>query len=159
MNTLEETVVNVLYDVSRQFKPAVLPSDIDRGRLGDCFDHCLIQALKSDKYDYVEGFATDPNNPEGDMLLHAWLTDGVHAFDPTWIATDDNGIERPFPSIYMGLVIDKKIVARWVMQTKYKCFLANRDLNPHSWDIIMDGVLEYNRKQGMGNTCDTGGNC
>lgn len=108
----------------KHYKPALLPAGIKRGRPGDCFDWCMIQAMQHPEYRYVEGLAQDPDDLEN-FVYHAWLTDGKHAFDPTWMAIDNNGKEREMPIMYLGIELDMMEVAKFVSATEYKAVLAN----------------------------------
>ncbi len=120
--------VDMALSMGKNYKPAVLPADIIRGRRGNCYDHCIIQAawLKDPEYRYVEGVAMDPFTKT--WILHAWLTDGVHAFDPTWIATagtEGDHKEIPVPTVYIGIEMKVIDVARFIKKTKHKAVLAN----------------------------------
>lgn len=108
----------------KQYEPALLPAAIKRGVPGDCFDWCMIQAIENPSFRYVEGLAQDPKDPEN-FVYHAWLTDGKYAFDPTWMATDDNGRELRLPIAYIGIEFDMMEVAKFVAATEYKAVLAN----------------------------------
>ncbi len=109
------------------FIPALLPKDIVRGEIGDCFDHCLIQALVSEgKYKYVEGFV----KINGEYIYHAWLTDGEHAFDPTWKCLNQKNEEVPMVgAYYLGLILDTMLMCEFVKKTGYKGFFANSYLD------------------------------
>lgn len=112
------------------YKPATLPEDIERGKLGDCFDHCLLQAAKNEKYTYVEGYVFSPLRQE--WIYHAWLTDGEHAFDPTWRATNAAGEDVVlFMMKYIGVPMDTKKTARFVSGTGYKAVFKNYWRDPH----------------------------
>lgn len=123
-----------------QYKPALLPKDIERGQPGDCFDWCMMQVLNNRDYRYVEGVAQDPTDPSN-WVYHAWLTDGVHAFDPTWQAVDNNGIEHAVPTIHVGIEFDIKEVAEFVSVTEYKAVLANKWRAPELFKRMRKGEL------------------
>lgn len=138
------TALTDLYEISslihqagaQRFKPAVLPKDIARGKVGECFDWCIVQAICHPKYTYVEGLAREPGNDR--WILHAWLTDGEHAFDPTWGAFDNSGRELPMPSEYLGLTMDTKLVVSFMKRTGYQGVLANRDRAPSIFNKLME---------------------
>lgn len=118
------------------YRSSVLPKDIPRGDVGICFDWCALQAAKNRKYRYVEGLASNPENPE-DWLLHAWLTDGENAYDPTWSAKDDDGVEHPVPSQYLGIEMDIEKVANFMTTTGYQGVIANHYRNEQIWKEIL----------------------
>jgi hypothetical protein len=111
----------------RDYQPTLLPADIERGPVGMCFDWNALQAARLyPKYQYVEGIATHPEEPT-QWVLHAWLTDGTHAFDPTWDVIDNTtGKHRPVPSRYIGIVMPIRAVATFMRVTGYQGVLANR---------------------------------
>lgn len=123
----------------KRYTPAILPSAIKRGKPGDCFDHCMMQAIEHPEYKYVEGLALDPTNDKR-WVYHAWLTDGTYAYDPTWKAENQSGKERPVPTIYMGIEFDIEDIARFVRATEYKAILANRWRNPELFQEILKGM-------------------
>ncbi len=103
-----------------------LPDELGRGKIGDCFDHCIVLAMHFPKYRYVEGLAKVPGNKS--WIHHAWLTDetGEMAYDPTWYAKTDNGEEVGLSMIhYVGVVMDTMKVADFVRTTEYKAVLKN----------------------------------
>lgn len=106
----------------RNYTPAVLPANISRGEVGQCFDTCLLSALRGEGR-YVEGIARDPMKPN-EWILHAWLTDGTNAFDPTWQAFKDEK-DIPIPTEYLGIEMDAEKVARFVQKTGYCCVIRN----------------------------------
>jgi len=121
----------------RDYTPAPLPPGMVRGKVGDCFDHCTILALGR-KWRYVEGLALDPRDRET-WILHAWLTDGEHAFDPTWMA-DVLGKEIPVPTIYFGIEMDIEHVAEFMISTRYKSVLDNAWRDPIAARAAAPGV-------------------
>jgi len=100
-----------------------LPSEIPRGAVGDCFDHCLAVAMMFPEYQYVEGLAFINKR----WIYHAWLAkDGISAFDPTWRAVDKDGKEVALSMVhYIGVKMDKKLVMEFVLATGYKAVLKN----------------------------------
>ncbi len=142
---LSITTEKIIEDYGREYKAALLPDDIERGAPGICFDWCALQAVKNRKYGYVEGVALDPDLiKEGKerWILHAWLTDGEHAFDPTWMATDDDGKQQPLPSVYIGIAMPILAVATFMRLTGYQGVLANRWRLP---DMVDDILAEIKR--------------
>lgn len=117
--------------LGQEFTPALLPADIPRGPVGTCFDWNALQCARLyPKYQYVEGIATNPEDPKK-WVLHAWLTDGENAFDPTWMATRDaDGKEFPVPSRYIGIIMPIHDVATFMRMTEYQGVLANRHRAP-----------------------------
>lgn len=117
----------VIHERAKRMHSAPLPADIARGDIGDCFDHCVIQALKSNgKYRYVEGLAYI--NKE--WIYHAWLTDEqcFNAFDPTWKMETGAGEIKNIPSSfihYLGVVMDLQKVIEFMKKTEYKAVLKN----------------------------------
>jgi len=131
MRSLEIITEKVLIH-GKKYIPAITPSELQRGRIGDCFDWTLVQALMNyPKYKYVEGIAKRPTT--NDFVLHAWLTDGVHAFDLTWgmyfgkskEEAEKAGRVLPLPIDYIGIEMDAKDVAEFYRATQYKSVLHN----------------------------------
>ena len=110
----------------KSYIPAIAPKHLERGKVGDCFDTCVLAAVRHG-VKYVEGAARNPLTKE--WILHAWVTDGVHAWDLTWQA-NINGVEQPVPTEYIGLEMDTRLVVDFMRATKYKGILDNawRDL-------------------------------
>jgi hypothetical protein len=110
--------------LGKRYTPAMLPKDLKRFPTGMCFDACAIQAVHKRQYRYVEGMCKPFH--EDRWFLHAWLTDGEFAFDPTWKCMDDNGIEHPVPAEYIGIEMDTVAVARFMKETTYQGVIPNR---------------------------------
>ena len=116
-----------IHKKSKHMYSAPLPADIARGEIGDCFDHCVVQALISKgKYKYVEGLVYI--NKE--WIYHAWLTDeqGINAFDPTWKMETGTGEVKNIPSSfahYLGVIMDLEKVIEFMKKTEYKAVLKN----------------------------------
>lgn len=125
---LTQELADEIMKLGKQYIPALLPADIPRGKLGTCFDSCTVIALDQ-KYRYVEGIARDPRDRDN-WFLHAWVTDGVYAYDPTWQAFNPEGVEIPVPTIYFGVEMPIEAVARFMMKTKYSSIFANRHRAP-----------------------------
>lgn len=110
----------------KEYKPAVLPDDLKRGRLGWCFDDSIIQLTDEKlraKYRYVEGIARAfPHEP---LKLHAWLTDGVHAFDPTWMGIGEAEAAGYSVGYYCGIEMDAIAVMHFMHVTEYQSVIAN----------------------------------
>ena len=127
---MKEIIEKVLI-YGKKYKPAMLPSELERGRVGDCFDWTLVQAILNPKYRYVEGLAQRPSN--GEWVLHAWLTDGVHAFDLTWgmyfgKSREDaikNNLILPLDIEYIGIEMETKGVIDFCRTTEYRSVLHN----------------------------------
>lgn len=138
METREARVAAFIIKYGKQYKPAFLPKDIKRGKLKTCFDTCLVQALDG-KYRYVEGLAKNPRKKD-DWILHAWLTDGRHAFDPTWYAADPLGFEMPVPTIYIGIEMPTRPVAMFIQATEYTGIFANSWRDPERAKQIIKNI-------------------
>lgn len=139
---LDINTEKIIEKYGRKYKPAVLPDDIERGVQGICFDWCALQAAKNRKYTYVEGIALDPDLARQGIkrwILHAWLTDGKRAYDPTWNAIRDaDGKEVPIPTIYIGIPMTIQSVHLFMSMTGYQGLLANRWRLPE----LVDDILE-----------------
>lgn len=113
----------------KEYEPAELPPDLRPGRLGWCFDDCIVQLTNRDlqaKYRYVEGLARATKSDF--LVLHAWLTDGVHAFDPTWSVHHNltGRISHYNPSAYYcGIEMPALDVMRFMSATEYQCVIGN----------------------------------
>jgi hypothetical protein len=120
--TREKRIRKNILEVGKRYIPAVLPEDLRKGLMGHCFDNCALQAFEcKGKYSYVEGFV---ETTQHGWILHAWLTDGVHAFDVTWSA-DRDGKPTPIPFTYIGVEMDHTTVATFMIKTGYAGVLAN----------------------------------
>jgi hypothetical protein len=125
---------------ARYYESALLPEDIQRGEVGQCFDTCIMQAMACfPKYKYVEGYAKPSSKKH--WILHAWLTDGEHALDPTWRATE-KGADIIMPATYYGIILDIQSVFRFMMETGYQGVLANAERNPKLARQAMDIELQ-----------------
>lgn len=127
----------------KEYTPALLPSDIVRGPLGRCFDTCA-QIAGACKYKYVEGIALNPSNPD-QMILHGWVTDGIHAFDPTWKSFQGDE-EIPIPTKYTGIEMDIAKVFDFMRTTEYQGVIANAWRNPELADAIVPGVPKIKKE-------------
>jgi len=114
----------VIHEKAKVYHPALLPKEIPRGKVGDCFDFCLALCVTHPEYRYVEGLVFINNK----WIYHAWLTDseGILAYDPTWKAVTKEGKEMPlFMAKYFGVVMDTKKVMEFYTTTEYKALLKN----------------------------------
>lgn len=119
----QEQIEKYVYEWGKEYIPAVLPTDLERMELHKCFDNCAILAAKNHpKYTYVEGLARNPKT--GEMILHAWLTDGTYAYDPTWLAFKGD-VEVPVPTQYIGIEVKTEDVLIWWKEVQYAGILAN----------------------------------
>jgi hypothetical protein len=110
----------------KEYKPALLPPDLRRGRVGWCFDDSIIQLTDEklrQKYRYVEGIAR--STPDEPLTLHAWLTDGIHAYDPTWWAFGLQNEPRVVPGFYLGIEMPALDVMRFMSATTYQGVISN----------------------------------
>lgn len=137
--------------LGRPFKSAALPQDIQPGPVGKCFDWSAVQCARTyPKYWYVEGIATDPANPTVG-ILHAWLTDGIHAFDPTWQAFRGNGARVAVPSSYFGIIMPMYAVRDFMNATGHQGVLGNAWRDRRAAGRVfaeVKEVLEYEAKHG-----------
>lgn len=129
--SLPEEVKEWLILNGTMYAPKVCPGFILRGKPGHCFDASLINALlNQDKLRYVEGMAF--MRTTGEWAPHAWVTDGLWAFDPTWRAYDNRRkTEVPVPTRYMGIELDSQKAAEFVSETEYQGIMANAFHFPH----------------------------
>lgn len=110
----------------KEYKPALLPPDLRRGRVGWCFDDSIIQLTDPElrkKYSYVEGIAR--STPAEPLVLHAWLTDGEYAYDPTWYAFGLMNEPRIMPAYYVGIEMPALDVMRFMSATEYQGIIGN----------------------------------
>lgn len=130
-------------ELGKEYKPANLPDDIERGPAGYCFDACTMNLLISNKYQYVEGMAF---SGEG-WYYHAWLTDGVHAYDPTWQIIGKGGMEHPLnPLRYIGFVIPTGFLMFFNFKTQQAGVLGNRARYPQAVDKMLDSIREQRQE-------------
>jgi hypothetical protein len=132
--------VRMLKQYGKLYKPAVLPADIQRGPLGWCYDWSMRQAMQlQGKYKYVEGIARGPQDDH--WILHAWLTDGVHAFDATWLTVrNSDGKELAPPVKYIGIEMPILAVMLFVKKTEYQGIIPNSDKDPGTLKRILEGI-------------------
>ena len=120
----------------KRYIPAARPEYIPRMPLHTCFDSCAILAHQDRKLRYVEGFAYTPYL--GKFAPHAWLTDGIHAFDPTWGCLL-LGVEAPIPgAVYIGIEMDIDSVIQFMKETEYQSVLMNGWRAPMTADKILN---------------------
>ncbi len=125
----------------KHFYGSILPKEIPRGEIGDCFDHCLAIAKTFSKYKYVEGLALVNKK----WIYHAWLTEEGQeqlALDPTWYAVNKQGERVPLEMIqYIGVKMDTELVMEFVLKTGYKAVLKNyyrdKELAQKIYDVGM----------------------
>lgn len=123
----------------KRYKAAALPADIEPGPLGWCFDWSMVQCINvREKYRYVEGIALDPET--GKWELHAWLTDGTHAFDPTWHVLNKNKGRTFLRTKYIGIEMPLLAVMLFVRRTEYQGVIVNRDKDPGTLKRILEGI-------------------
>lgn len=124
---VDMSLVTRVLEQGKQYKPAICPPEIRRFPIGKCFDASIVNALDR-KYRYVEGFAY--SRKHGAYVLHAWVTDGMNAFDPTWHATDPENKEVPVPTHYIGIEMAVEKVGKFMIATEYAGVIANYFRNP-----------------------------
>lgn len=108
----------------KPYKPGILPAKIKRGPVGQCGDTCVINALLHDDMRYVEGLASSPSEPHK-WTMHAWLTDGTYAYDPTWRCYDENNKDYTLPVTYLGFEMPIVDVAEFMLKTRYQGVIMN----------------------------------
>lgn len=140
LDPLSRQILRIVITHGKDYESALLPDDIEPGPLGQCYDWCFFQAVKNRKYRYVEGLAIDPRN--GEVILHAWLTDGIYAFDPTWHALDEFDKKVPIPYDYLGIEMDILHVHAFMKSTGYQGVLGNRWRNPGLAHFAYAGTFE-----------------
>lgn len=126
----DEKFTEYIFKNGKVYEPALLSEGSMRGKVGDCFDTCVMIAKRDPRFRYVEGLARDPKDPKR-WILHSWITDreGRRAFDPTWRAFVED-LEVPVPSVYIGFEMDLEAVARFMIGTRYHGIFANAWRNP-----------------------------
>jgi hypothetical protein len=79
-NGVKQTIHGFVLENGKEFKPIDLPVEFQHciGKPKECFLNAYQMALASG-YSYVEGYAIGVI-----PVLHAWVTEGHHAIDPTW---------------------------------------------------------------------------
>ena len=124
-----------------------LPEGMSRGPMGHCFDNCALRASMRRDLRYVEGIAALPGQ---EWKLHAWLTDGIHAYDPTWYAVNRlTKKEVQHPAIYIGIELPIEKVLTFMRRTQYQAVIANGWRDPITASMILpprypiDAAKEY----------------
>lgn len=122
--TLEET--RMIRQYGKSYKAAALPDDIQIGPIGWCFDWTMLETVRlEEKYHYCEGIAKDPQ--DGKWKLHAWLTDGEHAFDATWGIESSKRGRIHLKTKYIGIEMPLVDVLKFVFTTEYQGLIPNRE--------------------------------
>jgi hypothetical protein len=75
-------IADFLLRHGKWYKAVEYPREMWEGCLGHCYGNAMIVATSEPRYRYVEGYACPIET--GLPVHHAWVTDGTHAFDPTW---------------------------------------------------------------------------
>lgn len=139
---LNKKIIEHIKEQGTVYTSAALPPDISFGAPGECFDTCVLEACKSKyRYGYVEGIATDPTNSQ--WVLHAWLTDGRNAFDPTWSFYDNKikkRVSEQLPCIYIGIEMPINKVVTFMETTTYQGVIANRHRAPEMAKLLTRGL-------------------
>lgn len=140
MIDVPEELREYMFRHGKKYVPALLHPELERGRIGLCFDTCIKNALYTkEKFKYVEGIGFHPQLKI--WILHAWLTDGVHAFDPTWRAFDKQKNDIVIPTQYIGIELPLKGVATFMVKTEYQGVIANAWMAPKLANAIMPAPL------------------
>ncbi len=139
MSKLTSRILNFIETNGKEYKPAVCPDFINRGPVGECFEYSLAASYIHKQFRYVEGIALTPDTRE--WVLHAWVTDGEHAYDPTWRAFDKENNEVPIPTIYIGVELDTDLAMEFFVYTGYKGVFANYKRDRLRGAVILKGKL------------------
>lgn len=123
MGKVTSRILNYLETYGKHYKPAICPGFIKHGKVGECYDTSLAMAYINKQVRYCEGIALRPDTKE--WVLHAWVTDGEYAYDPTWRAFDNEKHEVPIPTTYIGIEIETDLALDFFVSTGYKGILAN----------------------------------
>lgn len=127
LEEIDDFTIRTIEKHGKEYEPALLPYDIKRGEFGNCYYNCFMQRVElGGKYDYVEGFAI----AKGFIYLHAWLTDGKYAFDPTYIAFDQGQNEIALRVVYIGVPFERHASSAYILKNKYFGLFANRHRTP-----------------------------
>lgn len=132
-----DLIAEYIFANGKSFRPGKFPDDLLRGKVGDCFDTSIMNAIRNEKYKYVEGYAQHPMFKDM-WILHAWLTDGEQAFDPTWTQVIA-GKHYPVQTQYIGLEMDTHAVGKFMLATKYKAVIANGWRNKKAAEKVLPG--------------------
>jgi hypothetical protein len=110
-----------------------LPDDLEYGQPGECFATCLLAAIASNgKYRYCEGVGIFMD----EAYVHAWLTDGLFAYDLTWrIELEDRPIA--VSAGYKGHELDLEACRRFVMSSRRGGIVPNRELRPRLYKNVL----------------------
>ena len=119
---MDKKLEKIILEKGKNYIPKLAPKNIKRGKVGDCFDTSIIAALKHN-LKYVEGMARNPHT--GEWILHAWVSDGVHAFDLTWYAENAYGEMFAVQTEYVGVEMDTMLVCDFMKATGYKSVFNN----------------------------------
>ena len=128
-------LVDWLFENGTSYTSALLPKEVHRGPVGQCYDVCLLNAVMQKNLRYVEGIALSRKDHE--WIQHAWLTDGTYAYDPTWKALDRAGNEVAIPTAYIGVEIPTDAAARYVLATEYAGIIANAWRKPEQAATVL----------------------
>lgn len=134
---LDDYIIKLTNDHGKEYLPAVLPKDLERGKLHHCFDNSFLQAIRHPKYRYVEGIAVVFDKDGTHVSVHAWLTDGTYAYDPTWVAYSRDGREVTIPAVYRGIELDMEAVTKYVIATRRQGVIPNRTLKPRLFKQVL----------------------
>jgi len=120
---MTKDIQDYIFKHGKRYEPANFPPDLEKGEVGDCYDTCILNVVKNPKYRYVEGIAAHPFK-ENVWIMHAWLTDGVHAYDPTW-RIEYKQDDLPVLTLYYGIEMDTAKVVEFMRATEYKSVMGN----------------------------------
>ena len=110
LSTMGSMLYPYVMQRGRIWESAPLPSGIERGAEGQCFQNAALLAFEHpDRYIYVEGYAV---SAIGLMVAHAWCTaaDGL-VVDNTWAEPENAG--------YLGIAFDTEFLRTHIHKTGY----------------------------------------
>lgn len=132
-------IEDILEKKWRHFTPKELPEGLDRYELWNCYDASVMTVLRNQdkKLFYCEWIATVTRT--GERYLHAWVSDGEYAYDPTWRVELQGEVVSSRGHIeYFGIMMWKQEVWEFMLDTNHKAILANRNKNKELADIAIN---------------------
>lgn len=128
--------IELVFQHGKKYQSALLPPDIQTGPVGMCFDWSMLECMRlKERYRYVEGLAKDPEDKKWE--LHAWLTDGIHAFDATWHGRRPLKPGTHPKTKYIGIEMPLLSVILFVKATQYQGVIPNREKYPYTLQQIL----------------------
>lgn len=92
----------------QEFKAAAQPSDLEYGKMGECYRNASMAVMSDPNLTYVEGFAT---SSLGLTYMHAWAVDkDNNVIDPTWKDSQKTS--------YFGVKYDRDSYLKYLYKAK-----------------------------------------